>query len=505
MSTELIKLKATADILGGDVFFATDEGRDPEHIDNVDLLPNGMYIRLNGSDGSIAYVSAFELDNVLSTLNNMILSKADATDIDTLLYEVDNKASKTDLNLLISDIQNKASKTEVDNLLDTIDTKVSQSVVDEIIESLNNKANQEFVQSLVTRIDNKANANDVDALSISVANKADKATVVQLLADVRTLQETVQSLTSTDGIDAINRQIAYLNNEIVKRLTIDDLSTINRNITNLQSDNEDIISRLDNVEVNINKKASTTYVQGKINELNNSISSISSQISNKANKVDLASKASKSDLDNVVAKSNSNAIDIENIRLDIDDKYDDLASRIDKKATKSDIDESIKTINDSLVNKVDKMTFNDEIESLDSNIQNLRESHSNRISNIQGSIDELECEVNNALSGMQASINTQSKTIATHTTDIVTLKTTSNEHTNQLKQTWVRVLSTSEYKRLAVPPAGVPYNPRYKYPNTLYLVVDFGKPKAVYIGDILIAKANQNGSIGFAYTFPITF
>lgn len=505
MSTELIKLKATADILGGDVFFATDEGCDPEHIENSDLLPNGMYIRLNGSDGSIAYVSAFELDNVLSTLNNMILSKADATDIDTLLYEVENKASKTDLDLLISDIQNKASKTEVDNLLDTIDTKVSQSVVDEIIESLNNKANQEFVQSLVTKIDNKANANVVDTLTISVANKADKATVVQLLADVRTLQETVQSLTSTDGIDAINRQIAYLNNEIVKRLTIDDLSTINRNITNLQSDNEEIISRLDNAEVNINKKASTTYVQGKINELNNSITSISSQISNKANKVDLASKASKSDLDNVVAKSNSNAIEIENIKLDVDDKYDDLASKIDKKATKSDVDESIKTINDNLVNKVDKVTFNDEIESLDSNIQNLRESHSNRISNVQGSIDELECEVNNALSSMQASINAQSKTVATHTNDITKLKNTSAEHSDQLKQTWVRVLSTNEYKRLAVPPAGVPYNPRYKYPNTLYLVVDFGKPKAVYIGDILIAKANQEGSIGFAYTFPIVF
>ena len=56
------KIAATADILGGDVFFATDDGRDPEILENGDLLANGMYIRLNGSDGSVAYISAFELD-----------------------------------------------------------------------------------------------------------------------------------------------------------------------------------------------------------------------------------------------------------------------------------------------------------------------------------------------------------------------------------------------------------------------------------------------------------
>ena len=39
------------------------------------------------------------------------------------------------------------------------------------------------------------------------------------------------------------------------------------------------------------------------------------------------------------------------------------------------------------------------------------------------------------------------------------------------------------------PPA--PYNSRYKYPNTVYLVVDFNKPKAIYIGDILGAQEQK--------------
>ena len=39
----------------------------------------------------------------------------------------------------------------------------------------------------------------------------------------------------------------------------------------------------------------------------------------------------------------------------------------------------------------------------------------------------------------------------------------------------------------------------------IYLIVDFNKPKAIYIGDILVAQAEQKGSVGFAYTFPIVF
>ena len=84
MSTDIIKLKSTADILGGDIFFATEAGTDPEHSQNGDLLPNGMYIRLEGSDGSLAYVSAYELDKALEVINDLSTNKADQSDVDVL-------------------------------------------------------------------------------------------------------------------------------------------------------------------------------------------------------------------------------------------------------------------------------------------------------------------------------------------------------------------------------------------------------------------------------------
>ena len=40
-------------------YFATEEGKDPEFLENGDLLANGMYIRLNGSDGSVAYITTY--------------------------------------------------------------------------------------------------------------------------------------------------------------------------------------------------------------------------------------------------------------------------------------------------------------------------------------------------------------------------------------------------------------------------------------------------------------
>ena len=58
MSEILTKIQSTADILGGAVFFANENGQDPEY-PGVELVPNGMYIRLEGSDGSISIAAFF--------------------------------------------------------------------------------------------------------------------------------------------------------------------------------------------------------------------------------------------------------------------------------------------------------------------------------------------------------------------------------------------------------------------------------------------------------------
>lgn len=505
MSNELIKLRATADILGGDVFFATDAGADPENPSNDGLLANGMYIRLNGSDGSIAYISAFELDKALGIIGDMSMTKAAQADLDVVEQELNDKASKTDLALLQGDVDNKASKADVDDLYELFDGKADQTVIDEIIATLNEKASQEYAESIMAEIETKAAQADVDNLTVTVADKADKATVVQLLADVKALQDTVGLLTNSDSIAAINNQIAYLNSEIVKRLTIDDLASINTSINNLTASNEDIEARLDAAEVNLNKKATTTYVQGQVNELNNAITSLAGRVDGKADKVDIALKANKSDLDAITAKANTLVTKVSDLEIVVDDNYKDLVASLDKKAVKADIDAAIETISADITNKADKTSVNAELSSLNSKLHQLEESHSERISNVSGSIEEIECEVNNTLSEIMATVNSQSRTITTQGAEITKLKTSSDSYNDQLKQTWVRVLSSNEYKKLTNPPEGVPYNPRYKYPNTVYLVVDFNKPKAIYIGDILVAQSEQKGSIGFAYTFPIVF
>jgi hypothetical protein len=116
-----------------------------------------------------------------------------------------------------------------------------------------------------------------------------------------------------------------------------------------------------------------------------------------------------------------------------------------------------------------------------------------------------------SLSRTISSINTklteQTNTTKNMTKTVDKLSAWKDETAKNLKSQWVRVLSSKEYKALR--PAGEntlqDYNPRYRYPNTVYLVVDFNKPKAIYIGDILVAQAESKGSIGFAYTFPIAF
>lgn len=124
-------------------------------------------------------------------------------------------------------------------------------------------------------------------------------------------------------------------------------------------------------------------------------------------------------------------------------------------------------------------------------------------------LHELICSIRQNTSTQISELTTNSvdheQQLAEQENKIKYLEDASQQYNEQLKQTWVRVMSTKEYNKLVMPPDNVPYNSRYRYPNTLYFIVDYNKPKAVYIGDILIAKAKDSGSNGFAYSFPIVF
>ena len=505
MSTDIIKLKSTADILGGDIFFANSEGFDPENLSNGNLLPNGMYIRLEGSDGSLAYISAYELDKSLEIINSLSENKADKSDFDVLQSLLEGKASDADLALLQNEVETKASKNELTEVINSINNKIDQSAIDELVNQLNNKADSDLVELLSEAILGKADKEEIDLLTVTVNSKADAEDVEKMISDLATLQETVKLLSNTDAVTALNAQIANLTNEINKKIDNSDIQTIINNVNSLQSLSDLLAEKVELVEDKLNKKATTTYVQGQISDLNTSISSLSKQVSSKADKNDVAIKANKTDYDNLVKKVTGMNTLLTELDGEVDTKITEFTTALTNKADANFVNTKVNEFTENLNSKVDRTTFNNTVNTIGANLQSIETTTSTAINEANSAIENLECEVNNTLAEFRATVNTQSRTITNHDTEIEKLRTSSNTYNEQLKQTWVRVLSSNEYKKLTTPPEGVPYNPRYKYPNTVYLVVDFNKPKAIYIGDILVAKSEQNGSVGFAYTFPIIF
>ena len=501
----LIKLKATADILGGDVFYATETGVDPEHVSNNDLLPNGMYIRLQGSDGSLAYISAYELDKVIELLETTMADKADRADVEAIQLLMEGKAADTDIELLQGELSNKASKAELEAALETIENMASQTQIEELQAAVAGKAESTDVAALQNAVAGKAESTDVAALQNAVAGKAESTDVAALIADLETLEATVATLNDANNIAAINSQIAYLNTEINKKLTIDDLRTINTTISALNDKDAVLADRVEALEVNLNKKATTTYVQTQINDVNSVVSTISRQIADKADKTDLTVKTNKTDFDNAVRRIAATEATVGTLESNVQSNYTELSTAINRKANKAEIDQIIATINSGLVGKVDKSSYNDEVARLDNKINTLETTHAGLISDITVGVDEFQCDVNSTISELRASLNTQGRQITQQDTKITKLQESSNTYNERFKHNWVRVLSTNEYKSLRAAPEGVPYNDRYRYPNIVYLVVDFNKPKAIYIGDIMVAQAESSGSIGFAYTFPIIF
>ena len=452
------KIAATADILGGDVFFATAQGVDPEYPNNSGLTPDGMYIRIVGTGtNNVAYISAFELDKSITIIDNM----------------TKDKANKVDLDLLSSTVNEKATSEALQDAITLINTKADQTTVDEITETL--------------------------------ATKGDAEDVEKLLTDVAALQELVSSLSNDSSITAITNQINYLNTEIQRRLTIDDLSSTTTAINNLTATDATLSERMDNVEASVFDKASKTYVQGQITEVNTTLTNAIRKIETKADKTDIVGKANKTDVDTLTTSVEELNTTVDTLSQDVNTRFEELTTTVDAGASKAYVDSRYDELTGQLDNVANKNVVGDAINRLTNRFETHEQAQATINSDLYDSIDDIQHEFANISSEFRGSINAQTRQITAHTDEISKLKESSQDYKDQLKQTWVRVLTSNEYKRLSTPPEGVPYNPRYKYPNTVYLVVDFNKPKAIYIGDILVAQAEAKGSVGFAYTFPIVF
>ena len=149
--------------------------------------------------------------------------------------------------------------------------------------------------------------------------------------------------------------------------------------------------------------------------------------------------------------------------------------------------------------------FNKDIQELNNKLNDVKYSADANIDTLYDLIYDVRQKTNVQLAELNVSSSGHKLQLTEQDKKIKNLEETAVNHTEQLKQSWVRIMSTKEYNKLVTPPDNAPYNERYKYPNTLYFIVDYNKPKAVYIGDILIAKAEGKGPNGFAYNFPISF
>lgn len=400
MSTNILKLQAAADILGGTVFFTDNEGKDPEFPDSEGLIANSLYIRLEGSDGSIAYIAAYEINNALNSINNTLLTKA--------------------------------NKSELTTLQQTINNKIESDLAD------------------------------------------------------------------------ITSRFEQLNSSIAKYLTEDDIASLRYKLNELTHISEDLNAAINNAKIELGKKIDLTSFENKIAAYESRLTNMDNSMLSKATKAEVNAKANKSDVQTLTTKINALENTVSNFDV-IDTDFKDIKANFEDKADKTTVNTELSSIKETLNKKVNSTELNRVVSSINSQLLNITTKHNNDVIELSKDIDELECELNNAINTQNVVLNNQTKKIELNSNNIAELQTKTNAHTEQLRHPWVRVLTTIEYKNLIPAREGMSYSPYYRFPNILYFVVDFNKPKALYIGDIQIAKAEKRGSVGFSYTFPISF
>ena len=482
----------TAGVQSGVVIKTTSSGTDPDFANVTGLLPDCQYLRLKNVDGSYAYIALNE--------------------IDVLRTEMESKASAVDVELMQSDINDKATKSQLEEVRNIAEANVvSEETINDILSSLENKAEKTIVDGIAAELLSKADLEDVDALSTIVDGKASKTTVDNLVADLEALKTALGGITDENVVNAIENQIDYLNGEINKRLTIDDLNSLNVSVANMSTTvsqlNElvsDFETRLDNVAT----VDGVTNLITDVDEITEIINRLESKVATKADTTTLGTKASHDELMKVAQKVATLTTTVNDKITEFTDAINDVTADVGNKVGVGAYNNALKEFKLQIATKADKSVLGPQLNQIERELntvkQNLEEvEESINLVNYQPQIDS----INNSIKTINTKVNEATTSTKNLTKDVDKLNTWKSETAKSLKSQWVRVLSSKEYRNLR--PAGEntleDYNPRYRYPNTVYLVVDYNKPKAIYIGDILVAQSEAKGSIGFAYTFPISF
>jgi hypothetical protein len=499
------KINDVDNISSGLIIRTTEDGKDVDYPNVKDLLGNTMYLRLVSDSGRVIHISAYEIDRALDTIALLNNDKADKSVVDDLAAALEGKASAVKLELFEANINEKADKSEVSSIKKIINKKADIATVTELSTTVANKADIDTVAELSTTVANKADIATVTELSTIISNKANIETVVKMQNDVQALHNTLNSLSDTETIKAIKNQINYLNSEIQRRLTIDDLNSLLVDNTELINQVEANTTSINNIEHTLSNKASIPYVQKELNDLNSIIANVSAKTNSKADKSAVATKASQEDLNLLAKKFNDLSASTTTNIEELTNSYSKLQETVDNKATKKIVRQLSEKMDVELEGKLDKSTFVKTVNNINNKIDNI--DLDTPISDINNEIHNVQTSLNNKLSNLQSTISTHNKKISQHEDKIAKMQDIDTKLERAVSTEWVRVMTPEDYNKLSKNPnySDGTKNPNAVQPNTVYMIVKYNKPVAIYIGTILIAEAKQEGPAGFTYNFPIVF
>ena len=489
----------------GTTIISTQDGYDPEY--NVNgLIPNTLYFRLDAGDGHFNYINANSITQSIKRIDNAVSNKVDVVDLNLLKNTVTNNDSI---------LTNKLSELEcqLDNKIDKTD----------IVGGCDNCATTEEFEELRNDVINKVNISDFDNFKDDVVNsltgdnsiigslnvKVDANTdeIDKLNNDLITLKGIADNLSDTSAIEAINAQIKLLESKLSEKLTANSLIPINSRIDDVVRDITVVNNRINNVNSELSKKASNTFVQTELNNVNDDIDELRKSINSKIDVSDLGNVVTKqeflvvNDKVNKLTNTTNSAID------SLKGNYNKLSNAVNTKADDIATKKSIADINTELTNKANIVNVNSQLSGLSTRITKLEVSDK-KTHEIVCELNDVKTDIeatNKKITGLTAIRDNEIKNI---NTQIKELTNKDNEFTKLLKNEWIRIMTPAEYKNLPTNPyySDGSINPNALQPNVIYFLVKSNKPYALYIGSIQIAKAEDKiGSTGFTYTFPIVF
>lgn len=489
----------------GTTIISTNYGFDPEYNING-LIPNTLYFRLSSGDGQFNYINANGISQTIKRIDNAVNDKVDNAQLNLLKNSVNNSDSilSNKIDELESQLDSKVDKTDINTDCDNcISDNEFRELQDDVINKVNISDFQQFKNDVVNSLtgDNSI----VGALNVKV--NANTSEIDKLNNDLDILKDTVSALSDTTAIELINTQIKLLEDQLKEKLTKDSLIPINDRIDKVVGNISLVNNRINTVNSELSKKASNAFVQTELNNINDDIDDLRKNINNKIDASDLSGIATKQDVAVVNEKVNKLTHTTGTAIDSLKGNYNKLSTLVNTKADDVVIKKSIAEINTELTNKANIVNVNSQINGLSTRVTKL-EVNDKKNHEIICKLDDVKTDVEAVDKKFTGLTSAQTNKLNTIDSQIRELNNKDNKFEQQLKNEWIRVLTPSEYDALPTNPyySDGRVNPNAKQPNVIYLTVKSNKPAALYIGSILIAKAEDKiGSSGFAYSFPIIF